>query len=290
MKKMLPWLIIAVIVSVCVASGYWIVKNTLNKDDTNIEETVAEKSEDKVSITITDNAEEKTAPETDLSVERLVETLKKGSEGHQVKILQAKLKRLGIWKDEISGCFGDTLEEAVKRIQRENNLVVDGIVGLKTRSLLNGDPSPTTAPEVKTVTVEKVVIQKEVDKEALKELEKKIEDLTNELKNVQTTPTPTPQPIEGASLSVINIREMSESGMSFIDIYLKVEGSTGGLTVKKYTVKIDGVLQPWNNWIGSQSDTNVFRMERPTVQKNVIAVVELSNGTRLESKIYKFPQ
>lgn len=53
-------------------------------------------------------------------------TLKKGSKGNEVKILQNKL---GITSD---GIFGNKTEQAVKNFQREHKLTVDGIVGNNT--------------------------------------------------------------------------------------------------------------------------------------------------------------
>ena len=57
-------------------------------------------------------------------------TLKKGSKGDGVKWLQQKL---GI---TIDGDFGKKTDTAVRAFQRKNNLVADGIVGVKTRNCL----------------------------------------------------------------------------------------------------------------------------------------------------------
>lgn len=56
--------------------------------------------------------------------------LRYGSRGDQVKLLQQKL---GIKPD---GIFGKGTEQKVKEFQKEKNLVVDGIVGVKTLSYL----------------------------------------------------------------------------------------------------------------------------------------------------------
>jgi hypothetical protein len=59
------------------------------------------------------------------------QTLRLGSRGIQVKMLQQKL----VIKDD--GIFGPKTKEAVKNFQFGNGLVADGIVGPKTRAVLN---------------------------------------------------------------------------------------------------------------------------------------------------------
>lgn len=58
-------------------------------------------------------------------------TLKKGSRGNEVKILQ---QALNLYPD---GIFGPLTEEAVKEFQKTNGLTADGIVGTKTWARLN---------------------------------------------------------------------------------------------------------------------------------------------------------
>lgn len=55
-----------------------------------------------------------------------MEVLKRGSKGTAVKILQQVLKL------NVDGIFGPATELAVKQFQKDNNLVVDGIVGNNT--------------------------------------------------------------------------------------------------------------------------------------------------------------
>jgi hypothetical protein len=56
-------------------------------------------------------------------------TLRRGSSGESVRVLQGKLL--------VDGVFGASTEEAVKRFQRANGLVADGVVGPKTWAKLN---------------------------------------------------------------------------------------------------------------------------------------------------------
>lgn len=66
-------------------------------------------------------------------------TLKKGSKGKEVKNLQRFLN----WynpnnKLSVDGVFGDYTRNAVKRFQKAEGLVVDGIVGIKTVNKMHG--------------------------------------------------------------------------------------------------------------------------------------------------------
>lgn len=62
-------------------------------------------------------------------------TIKKGSKGEDVKVLQ---KKLGLMED---GIFGNLTEEAVIKFQKDNGLTPDGIVGAKTWEALLGNIS-----------------------------------------------------------------------------------------------------------------------------------------------------
>ncbi len=61
--------------------------------------------------------------------------LKKGSRGNEVKALQRALHLLD------DGIFGQLTEERVKEFQKENGLIVDGIVGDKTWAKISGSSS-----------------------------------------------------------------------------------------------------------------------------------------------------
>lgn len=68
-----------------------------------------------------------------------METLRKGSRGESVKLLQ---RLLNLHAD---GIFGHLTEEAVKTFQAEHSLVVDGIVGPKTWAKLPSSPEPSSS-------------------------------------------------------------------------------------------------------------------------------------------------
>lgn len=59
-------------------------------------------------------------------------TLRFGSRGIYVELLQSTLKKLGFYFGEVDGIFGSQTRDAVYRFQREFGLVVDAVVGLKT--------------------------------------------------------------------------------------------------------------------------------------------------------------
>lgn len=61
-------------------------------------------------------------------------TIKRGSTGEYVRLLQGILVQLGydLGSTAIDGKFGKKTESAVKKFQKANGLVVDGIVGPKT--------------------------------------------------------------------------------------------------------------------------------------------------------------
>lgn len=67
------------------------------------------------------------------------QTLKRGSVGHEVLQLQKTLIKQGFLKiEKTTSFFGDLTRNAVIEFQKKNNLVADGIVGKKTREVLNG--------------------------------------------------------------------------------------------------------------------------------------------------------
>lgn len=76
----------------------------------------------------------------DQAVEQLTGTLKAGSSGSQVKVLQNLLNGNGA-NLEVDGVYGPKTEAAVKDYQTKNGLTVDGMVGPETSGSLTGGSS-----------------------------------------------------------------------------------------------------------------------------------------------------
>lgn len=63
-------------------------------------------------------------------------TLRRGSKSFDVKFLQERLGMFG-YSVAMDGDFGAKTEATVKRFQQENRLTADGVVGLKTWTVLS---------------------------------------------------------------------------------------------------------------------------------------------------------
>ncbi|MEZ5007223.1 MAG: TIGR02594 family protein [Chitinophagales bacterium] len=62
--------------------------------------------------------------------------LRKGDSSNDVKKLQLILIDLGLLNDSADGVFGNKTETALKQLQRDNNITVDGIYGSESRAVL----------------------------------------------------------------------------------------------------------------------------------------------------------
>ena len=74
--------------------------------------------------------------ETTTVIDPFTHTLARTWTGPEVIALQTALGQLGFYSGEVTGYFGTQTEEAVKSLQEQNNLAAVGIVGPKTRELL----------------------------------------------------------------------------------------------------------------------------------------------------------
>lgn len=81
--------------------------------------------------------------------------LRSGSEGDEVKQLQARLQELGYYQGDIDGQYGPGTREAVRLFQEQNGLGTDGIVGGETRTVLystQAKPAASTPTPTATLT------------------------------------------------------------------------------------------------------------------------------------------
>ncbi len=78
--------------------------------------------------------------------------LKKGMMGGDVKELQKRLFAEGLFKEDITGYFGNLTLLAVRAFQSKNNLPSTGFVGSMTRAILNGGNTAPGASRAISVT------------------------------------------------------------------------------------------------------------------------------------------
>lgn len=84
-------------------------------------------------------------------------TIKKGSKGNLVRIAQEKLivKGYVLSKFGVDGDFGSETETAVKKLQRDAGIAVDGIIGKDTWAVLNSDFIKTSKPSYPNYLIRK---------------------------------------------------------------------------------------------------------------------------------------
>lgn len=66
----------------------------------------------------------------------LAQYLQRGDQNYEVETLQSQLNRLGYFDGPLTGYYGEITEAAVRRFQRDNGLLVDGIYGRNTANAL----------------------------------------------------------------------------------------------------------------------------------------------------------
>src|SRR4051812_45927934 len=62
-------------------------------------------------------------------------TLRRGSSGHDVKVLQSWLTHLG-YRTSVDGLFGPGTVRSVRRFERHENLTIDGVVDPSEEALM----------------------------------------------------------------------------------------------------------------------------------------------------------
>ena len=67
-----------------------------------------------------------------------VSTIKNGSKGKNVLLVQKILRADGYYKGSLDGDFGGNTKKAVKEYQKSHNLTADGVVGKNTWSKVLG--------------------------------------------------------------------------------------------------------------------------------------------------------
>jgi peptidoglycan hydrolase-like protein with peptidoglycan-binding domain len=75
--------------------------------------------------------------------------LKEGSKGKEVTLLQQNLKKLGFYTGAADGIFGPATKASVIKFQQSHESKGDGIVGEKTRRLLDVELYPIGKPTLK---------------------------------------------------------------------------------------------------------------------------------------------
>jgi len=109
----------------------------------------------------------------------ITQTLRQGSRGNQVKILQERLNALGYNAGKADGIFGSKTRSAVMAFQRANGLAVDGIVGPATIAKLY---PPTSQPKEEKPKEEKPKEEKPKEEKPKEEKPKTEEPKTEEPK------------------------------------------------------------------------------------------------------------
>ena len=81
------------------------------------------------------------------------DSMRKGDAGSVVKTVQEQLKKLGYFnQSKLTTYFGDVTEEAVLAFQKQNGLKEDGVVGIKTYTLLFSGKAKKAEPSSSSST------------------------------------------------------------------------------------------------------------------------------------------
>ena len=85
-------------------------------------------------------------------------TLRPGSSGDEVKLLQSRLAKSGFPPGKIDGDFGPGTEAAIRAFQHSKGLLADGVAGPCTLAALGLVKDATLPSAIPQVTVEKACV------------------------------------------------------------------------------------------------------------------------------------
>ncbi|MBE5804985.1 MAG: peptidoglycan-binding protein [Clostridiales bacterium] len=113
-------------------------------------------------------------------------TLRKGSQGDDVKSVQSRLKELGYYSGSVDGSYGSGTMAAVKSFQSKNGLSADGLAGSKTYKILFSDSAKAAGSTVITpvpddddddYTIPGRTLRRNDTGEDVKDLQQRLKDL-----------------------------------------------------------------------------------------------------------------
>jgi len=138
------------------------VSGSLSTDDDPLDEASVTINvvDDEVGVVVTSDRAS-SVPSRVVTANTCVQCLRLGNQGAEVTYVQNRLKALGFFTATSTGYFGPITESAVVRFQQANALMVDGVVGPQSLSVLAGEPA-VAAPVVTAPVVTPTVVYYDV--------------------------------------------------------------------------------------------------------------------------------
>ncbi len=271
---------------------------------------------DPVGVITSENTEMATTPSPTadpddpsiLAAEKITKDLKIGMQDREVKILQAKLLKLGLWTHPINDFFSDTLDAKVKEWQKGVGLKEAGIIAEAERNILNGgiaaipgqggedcqdDKGGVTTVITKTVVDTKAVDALKAEQKKLEAELKKAQEEINKLKkqtpssNPTSIPTLTPinPPASNVTVLIEKAQKTSDQGIT----WLNVIGSASGLQqgrFYKFILEMNGIRQSvWYDW--QLGGMNGYTVQSPGSNISVrIIIKDMSSNAEYISLAY----
>jgi len=116
------------------------------------------------------------------------EILKPGSRGDVVAELQQRLRRAGVFEEDISGVYNDATRNAVEHLQRETGLPTDGLAGRQTRMVLSSWAPQGPTPALRTRDMPTVIDSALVTKPAAEPVNSNETNIADEPEPAETPP------------------------------------------------------------------------------------------------------